>query len=139
VRVAMGRRPHELIWLTGEAGRKEPASWGGNPGRRTRLAWRSGCRGRTRLPWRAWGGGLRVETFHWRAGRGGGFGAARRILGTDCALAMAGGGIRVEKSRRAEQCLCTPTLTTYRVVVYYSIPLSKCFKTYKLIKNKSHP
>jgi hypothetical protein len=29
VGVAMGRRPHELIWLTGEAGRKEPASRGG--------------------------------------------------------------------------------------------------------------
>jgi hypothetical protein len=29
---------------------------------------------------------------------------------------MAGGGLRVEKSRRAEQRLWTPTLTTYRVV-----------------------
>jgi hypothetical protein len=41
---------------------------------------------------------------------------ARRIAGEDCALAMAGGGLRVEKSRLAEHCLCTPTLTTYRVV-----------------------
>jgi|UPI000220F9AC hypothetical protein len=60
VGVAMGRRPHELIWLTGEAGRKEPASRGSNPGRRTRLAWRSGCRGRIRLPWRAW---ARIESW----------------------------------------------------------------------------
>jgi hypothetical protein len=43
---------------------------------------------------------------------------------------MAGGGLRVEKSRRAEQRLWTPTLTTYRVVeivlLVGGVPWTRC-------------